>query len=144
MQLKPIEKLLQKEWPSYTCPQIGRKFWVHEWNKHGTCSKPVLDEMSYFQAALNLKNKVKIIQALAKAGIQPDGRFYPLESIRTAITTATGGFRPTIFCNHDAQGNTQIWQVVHCVDQKGINLINCTNAPKELANCAPSIKFPSY
>ncbi|XP_021748646.1 ribonuclease 1-like [Chenopodium quinoa] len=141
--LKPIEKMLQTEWPSFTCPQIGRKFWLHEWNKHGTCSKSVLDETSYFHTALNLKNKINIFQALAKAKIQPNNQFYSLESINTAITRATG-FRPSIFCNHDAQGNSQIWQVIHCVDKSGVKLTNCSSTPKNQGGCSSTIKFPSY
>ncbi|XP_056690884.1 ribonuclease 1 isoform X2 [Spinacia oleracea] len=138
--LKAIESMLEKEWPSYTCPQIGRKFWVHEYNKHGTCSKSFLDEMSYFQAALNLKDKINVLQALVDAGIQPNDQFYPLEIINTAITTATG-FRPFIFCNYDAQGNSQIWQVLHCVDKTGMEFITCPSSEGQ-KDCASTIKFP--
>ena len=72
MQIKYMEGRLQKSWPTFTCPQIGRKFWVHEWNKHGTCTESILGELNYFEGALYLKSKVNIYQALAKAGIRPD------------------------------------------------------------------------
>ncbi|XP_021748668.1 ribonuclease 1-like [Chenopodium quinoa] len=140
--IKPVEDMLRKEWPPFTCPQIGKKYWQHEWNKHGTCAKSVLDEMAYFHVTLNLNNKINIIQALAKAGIQPNNQNYSLESINAAISQATG-FHPMVFCNHDAQGNNQIWQVVHCVDKTGTNIINCSNTLKGLGNCYSTIKFPS-
>lgn len=143
MQLKPIESILRKEWPSFTCPQIGRKFWLHEWNKRGTCSKSILDEMAYFHAALNVKNKINILQILAKDMILPNNQFYSLDSITTTISQAVG-FRPSIFCNHDAQGDSQLWQVLLCVDKNGMELINCSTPPQGLGDCASTIKFPSY
>ena len=135
---------LRQAWPSFTCPQIGRKFWVHEWNKHGTCSKSVLSETAYFQAAINLKNKVNILQALAKAGITPNNQMYPLKAIKKAIARATGGFHPWVDCNHDAQGKSQIWQVSMCVDKSGTRLVNCPFLPKGRGVCAARVKFPSY
>lgn len=142
--LKPMQGSLRQAWPSFTCPQIGRKFWVHEWNKHGTCSKSVLSETAYFQAAINLKNKVNILQALAKAGITPNNQMYPLKAIKTAIARATGGFHPWVDCNHDAQGKSQIWQVSMCVDKSGTRLVNCPFLPKGRGVCAARVKFPSY
>ncbi|XP_057530705.1 ribonuclease 1-like [Amaranthus tricolor] len=140
--LKAIQNMLQKDWPSLTCPQIGRKFWLHEWNKHGTCSKSVLDELAYFHAASNMKNKLNIFEALSKARIIPNNQFYQVENIKAAITQATG-YRPFIFCNHDAEGNSQIWQVIFCVDKSGTKLVNCSGSPQ--GQCAYStVKFPSY
>ncbi|KAL9225943.1 hypothetical protein vseg_001815 [Gypsophila vaccaria] len=139
--LKPIERGLQAAWPSCTCPQIGRKFWLHEWNKRGTCSKSVLDEIPYLQATINLKNKVNLLQVLAKAGIRPDNRSYALGAIRQAISSAFG-FEPWIQCNQNAQGNNQIWQIILCVDGTGNNLTKCPNVPQ--SSCAPSVQFPSF
>lgn len=142
--LKPMEDRLQREWPSFTCPLIGRKFWVHEWNKHGTCSKSVLGEIDYFQAALNLKKKINLLQALENAGIRPNDQSYPLESIKEAIVKGTGGFKPWVDCNHNAQGESQIWQVSMCVDKTGTKLVNCPFIPQGNDGCASNIKFPSY
>ncbi|XP_042510429.1 ribonuclease 2 isoform X2 [Macadamia integrifolia] len=59
--------VLQKYWPSLSCgsPSTcfgGRGlFWAHEWEKHGTCSFPVIrDEYSYFLTALNLYFKYNV------------------------------------------------------------------------------------
>ncbi|KAH9603533.1 hypothetical protein KSS87_003826 [Heliosperma pusillum] len=141
--IKPMQDRLRKEWPSVTCPDIGRKFWVHEWNKHGSCSKSVLAEIPYFQAALNIKYKVNLLQALAKAGIRPNNQLYPLKAFKKAIAQATG-FHPWIDCNHNSQGQSQIWQVSMCVDRTGTRLKNCPFLPRGPGNCASKIKFPSF
>ncbi|XP_043707039.1 ribonuclease 2 isoform X4 [Telopea speciosissima] len=68
--MKEISSLLgelQKYWPSLSCgsPSTcfgGRGvFWAHEWEKHGTCSSPVIhDEYTYFLTALNLYSKYNV------------------------------------------------------------------------------------
>ncbi|CAO2829582.1 unnamed protein product [Amaranthus hypochondriacus] len=141
--LKPMQDRLRKEWPSFTCPQIGRKFWVHEWNKHGTCSKSALGEIAYFQAALNLKNRVNVLQALTRAGIRPNNQMYPLKSVKEAIAKTTG-FHPWVVCNRNSQGISQIWQVAVCVDKSGTRLINCPFIPRGPGDCQDQIKFPSF
>ncbi|KAL2903943.1 Ribonuclease 1 [Bienertia sinuspersici] len=141
--IKPLETRLRKEWPSFTCPQIGRKFWVHEWNKHGTCTKSILGEIPYFEAALDLKNKANILYALEKAGIRPNNQIYSLNDIKKAIVQYIG-FEPWIMCNHNAQGHSQIWQVTLCADITGKKLINCPYIPKGNNGCASKIQFPVY
>ncbi len=60
---------MQKEWPSLSCPSSDNvQFWTHEWEKHGTCSESVLDQHSYFETTLNLKEKSNILGALKSAG----------------------------------------------------------------------------
>ncbi|KAK9750765.1 hypothetical protein RND81_02G220200 [Saponaria officinalis] len=141
--LKPLQTSLRKSWPTFTCPQIGRKFWVHEWNKHGTCSKSVLGELAYFKRALNLKNKINILQALARAGIRPNNQLYSLKSVKRAISRAYR-HHPFIACNRDSQGNSQIWQVTMCFDKTATRLIKCPYLPKGRNFCGSRIKFPSY
>lgn len=69
VQVKDLESRLEMEWPSLACPSSdGMRFWGHEWDKHGTCSQSFLDQHSYFKAALDLKNKANLLQALDKAG----------------------------------------------------------------------------
>ncbi|PIN17167.1 Ribonuclease T(2) [Handroanthus impetiginosus] len=43
----------------------GMKFWGHEWEKRGT--RTSLDQHSYFQAALDFKNKTNLLQVLRDA-----------------------------------------------------------------------------
>ncbi|CAO2829579.1 unnamed protein product [Amaranthus hypochondriacus] len=142
--IKPLQERLRVAWPSFTCPQIGRKFWVHEWNKHGTCTKSNLGEIEYLETAMSLKKKMNLYQALIRAGITPNNnKFYSLKSIKKAIVKGIG-FHPLIMCNHDAQGNSQIWQVSLCADTTGTKLIPCPYLPKGRGNCKAKIKFPSY
>ena len=103
-----------------------------------------MSEIAYFQAAINLKNKVNILQALAKAGITPNNQMYSLKAVKKAIARAIGGLHPWVDCNHDAQGKSQIWQVSVCVDKSGTRLVNCPFLPKGRGVCAARVKFPSY
>lgn len=60
---------MEVDWPTLACPTNGgTRFWTHEWEKHGTCSESVLDQHSYFEAALNIKNKVNLLKVLEDAG----------------------------------------------------------------------------
>lgn len=137
-----LRSSLQKNWPTLACPSgNGVTFWTHEWEKHGTCSESVLDQHGYFQAALDLKKQVNLLQALTNAGINPDGGSYSLSSIKSAIQEAVG-FTPWIECNTDASGNSQLYQIYLCVDTSGKNLIECPVFPK--GKCGSEIEFPSF
>ncbi|KAG6654290.1 hypothetical protein CIPAW_05G134800 [Carya illinoinensis] len=117
---------MQTSWPSLACPSSdGTGFWSHEWEKHGTCSESVLDQYGYFEAALNLKKKVDLLQILGSEGIQPDGRSYSLSSISEAIRGANG----------------QLYQIYVCVDTSGSNFIKCPVLPS--GGCASNVEFPS-
>ncbi|KAF8016445.1 hypothetical protein BT93_H1840 [Corymbia citriodora subsp. variegata] len=139
--ISDLESSMQKNWPSLACPSNnGQAFWSHEWEKHGTCSKSVLDEHAYFKAALELKQKANLLQALKSAGITPGGS-YSLKSIKHAITEA-GGYTPWIECNKDSSGNYQLYQIYLCVDTSASKLIKCPVFPK--GPCSSEIKFPSF
>lgn len=140
-QLDDLEERLQTEWPSFTCPSIGRKFWAHEWNKHGTCSEKNLNQHDYFQAALDLKDQTNLLQALKDAGIEPsDDEFYNIEDVKEAMKNSIGNY-PWVECNHDTDGNSQIYQVYICVDTNGKDLIKCPVLPH--GNCGPKVRFPA-
>ncbi|KAH8479286.1 hypothetical protein H0E87_031387, partial [Populus deltoides] len=119
-QISDLTSSLQKDWPSLSCPSsTGFRFWSHEWEKHGTCAESEeIDQHGYFEAALKLKEKANLLQALNNAGIKPDDEFYDLDSIKEAIKDATG-FTPGIECNIDASKNSQLYQVFMCVDISG-------------------------
>ncbi|KAJ4711348.1 Ribonuclease [Melia azedarach] len=141
-QISDLKSSMQKNWPTLACPSgNGLEFWSHEWEKHGTCSESVLDQHDYFQAALNFKNQVDLLQALKSAGIQPDGNSYSLERIKDAIKGETG-FAPWIECNVDESGNSQLYQIYLCVDTSASNIIECPVFPK--GKCGSGIEFPSF
>lgn len=142
MQIDDLISSMQENWPTLACPSSdGTHFWTHEWEKHGTCSESILDQHAYFQAALDLKEKVNLLQALTDAGIKPDGSFYSLDSIKDAIREGTG-FTPGIECNVDASHNRQLYQVYFCVDTSGTNLIECPKYPR--SKCGSRIEFPPF
>lgn len=68
-QISDLTSSLQSNWPTLACPSgDGMTFWSHEWSKHGTCSESVLKQHDYFEAALSLRKKANLLQALTSAG----------------------------------------------------------------------------
>jgi len=83
--VQPVGNLLNDlntYWPSYK--NDNDAFWVHEWNKHGTCVTTLDpkcfspsdyrkgDEVvAYFRKTLELRQKYDLFAALARAGISP-------------------------------------------------------------------------
>ncbi|KAK4258222.1 hypothetical protein QN277_007694 [Acacia crassicarpa] len=140
--ISDLRSSLQKEWPTLACPSgNGIQFWSHEWEKHGTCSESVLQQHDYFEAALTLKQKSNLLQALNSAGIEANGGSYSLSSIKGAIKEATG-YTPYIECNQDSSGNSQLYQVYQCVDTSASNFIECPVFPS--GKCGSQIQFPSF
>ncbi|CAA2963077.1 ribonuclease 3-like [Olea europaea subsp. europaea] len=133
---------MQNCWPTVACPRnSGTKFWSHEWKKHGTCSESVLDQHAYFEAGLNIKDKVNLLQILENAGIKPDDKFYKVDDIKEAIKAGTG-HTPAIECNNDPSRNSQLYQVYLCVDTSGSDIIECPVIP--IRKCNASIQFPIF
>ena len=60
---------MEEDWPSLSCAsRDNMRFWSHEWEKHGTCSESELDQRDYFETALKLKQKAKLLNILHHAG----------------------------------------------------------------------------
>lgn len=141
-EISDLIRSMQEEWPTLACPSgNGSKFWAHEWDKHGTCSESVLSQHQYFEAALDLKKDVDLVQILKKAGIRANGESYPLNDIKDAIKDAVG-VTPWIECNVDSSGNSQLYQVYLCVDTSGKNIIECPVMPR--GKCGSRIEFPAF
>ncbi|XP_038714283.1 ribonuclease 2-like [Tripterygium wilfordii] len=100
---------LEKYWPSLSCGSSSTchggkgSFWGHEWEKHGTCSSPVVrDEYSYFLTTLNVYFKYNVTKVLSEAGYVPSNtEKYPLGGIVTAIQNAFHT-TPSIVCSSGA------------------------------------------
>ena len=61
---------MQTSWPSLVCPSSNNsKFWTHEWDKHSTCTEPILDQHGYFETTLNPKDSVDPLRILQNTGI---------------------------------------------------------------------------
>ncbi|XP_009360332.2 ribonuclease 3 [Pyrus x bretschneideri] len=141
-QISELLTSLNKNWPSLSCPSSnGYRFWSHEWEKHGTCSESELDQKEYFEAALKLREKVKLLQILKNAGIVPNDELYNLESIVEAIKEGVR-HTPGIECNKDSAGNSQLYQIYLCVDTSGQDIIECPLLPK--GRCASKVQFPKF
>ncbi|KAL7132840.1 hypothetical protein ABFS83_12G101600 [Erythranthe nasuta] len=139
-EISDLMSRMHKDWPTLACPSAdGMRFWGHEWDKHGTCTS--FDQHTYFQFALDLKNKANLLQVLAKSGIRP-GNFYGLESIKQAIQEGVG-YEPYIDCNVDSEGNHQVFQVYLCVDKSATKFIRCPILPHGRA-CGSRVEFPSF
>ncbi|CAL9049687.1 unnamed protein product [Musa acuminata subsp. burmannicoides] len=141
-EMSDLMGMMQMNWPTLACPSgDGSSFWSHEWRKHGTCSESLLDQRSYFQAALYLKKQVDLLKVLQDAGIRPDGGFYSLRGIAGAIREAIG-YTPGIQCNVDESGNRQLYQIYLCVDTWGKELIECPVFPR--SKCSSRVEFPPF
>ncbi|OAF68928.1 hypothetical protein A3Q56_03301 [Intoshia linei] len=63
---------LDEYWPSYY--NEDTKFWAHEWDKHGTCSKDLAylkNEKLYFSHILNIYHYIDVVGKLQNASIVP-------------------------------------------------------------------------
>ncbi|XP_027347581.1 ribonuclease 1-like [Abrus precatorius] len=152
-----IEDLIprvQTSWPSLSCAGSKKtddnstisdntRFWKHEWDKHGTCSESILDQHAYFEASLNLKDRINLLQILHDNGIKPDGNLYSVSNITRAIKEATG-FGPGITCNTDPSGTRQLIEIYLCVDKSASNFIECPILPKGIRSCAENVEFPIF
>lgn len=70
LEISDLKEELNKYWDTLSCPSSdGHKFWGHEWEKHDTFSLN-LDEHSYFESALSLRENMDILGALKEAGDQ--------------------------------------------------------------------------
>nr|DAD33302.1 TPA_asm: hypothetical protein HUJ06_012153 [Nelumbo nucifera] len=128
-ELKPILGEMQRNWPSYSCPSSNSEsLWAYQWEKYGTCSLSVFnDQREYFEAGLNLKSKVNVLQILEEAG---------------AIEMATG-YTPAVSCSTDKEGYSQLKEVFFCVDASGSNFIQCPFFAVP-ATCSEIISFNPF
>lgn len=108
-EISTLHKTLKKYWPSFSCGASSTchhgkgSFWAHEWEKHGTCSYPVVhDEYEYFQTTLIAYFKYNVTGVLFEAGYVPsNSEKYPLGGIISAIQNAFHA-TPELICSGDA------------------------------------------
>ncbi|XP_006366809.1 ribonuclease 2-like isoform X1 [Solanum tuberosum] len=108
-QISTLRRPMKKYWPSFSCEATSTchhekgSFWAHEWEKHGTCSYPVVhDEYEYFLMTLNVYFKYNVTGVLFEAGYVPsNSEKYPLGGIISAIQNAFHA-TPELICSGDA------------------------------------------
>ncbi|XP_010271085.1 PREDICTED: extracellular ribonuclease LE-like [Nelumbo nucifera] len=124
--LRGLIRRMQRNWSSFSCPSSNSEsFWAYQWKKYGTCSLPTFGtQHAYFKAALDLKDRVDLLQILEDEGIKPTGQYYSREKIIQAVRTATG-YTPSVVCSDDKFGRNQLYEIHLCVDKSGSHFIEC-------------------
>ncbi|KAK9866063.1 hypothetical protein WJX84_002916 [Apatococcus fuscideae] len=89
-----IRSEMTQAWESYSEP--NDRFWAHEWECHGTCTR--LGQAQFFRTVLQLNQQYNLEDALQSAGIVPDDdKTYSTADISDAIKEAYGA-EPTVRC----------------------------------------------
>lgn len=147
LSLKPVMDLY---WPSLYCSTSSTcfsgkgPFWAHEWEKHGTCSAPVVqDELQYFTTALDLYFKYNVTEMLATGGILiSNGEQYALTDVISTIKLAFGG-SPQIICK---KGSVEELRLCFTKDLKPRDCLTTSALSKNLlkSSCPKNISLPTY
>lgn len=143
---------LEKYWPSYRCGSTSTCysgegiFWAHEWEKHGTCSFPVVrDEYSYFLTTLNLYFKYNVTRVLNEAGYLPSNtEKYPLGGIVSAIQNAFHA-TPKLDCSKDAVNELHLcfykdFKPRDCIIERSLETDNYFSS----SSCPKYVSLPVY
>jgi ribonuclease T2 len=131
----------------------NRRFWEHEWRKHGTCatgSEAGGSSYKYFKTALKLYDMNPVEKWLSDAGITPSGNpstLYSLNSIHSAIARYRLDSY-TIQCRYvpqrDITGRVAKQPIIESINlcfDKSLNPITC-NMPR--SNCPFQVMYPTY
>nr|ADZ48270.1 S-locus-associated ribonuclease [Prunus speciosa] len=116
---------LKKSWPDVESGN-DTKFWEGEWNKHGTCSSRILNQMQYFQRSHAMWKSHNITEILKNASIVPSAtQTWTYSDIVAPIKTATKR-TPVLRCKSDPATNTELLhEVVFCYEYNALKLIDC-------------------
>ncbi|MBN3284057.1 RNT2 Ribonuclease, partial [Polyodon spathula] len=104
-----------------------KKFWNHEWMKHGYCAKDFIGSdqpKPYFEKALELYRSEDLLGRLTSSGIEPrDDKTYQEYEIIQAFTTETPFVRPILSCRA-MNRRTYLSEISICFDQN-LKAIDC-------------------
>ncbi|KAL6846765.1 hypothetical protein ACP4OV_024213 [Aristida adscensionis] len=102
---------LDKYWPSLYCssPSLCSgghgSLWAHEWEKHGTCAYPVIqDEYSYFSTALQMYSTyivTAMLESKISIGADDGGGKYPVTQLVATIKGSFGA-SPLLICDGES------------------------------------------
>ncbi|KAF7495340.1 Ribonuclease DdI [Sarcoptes scabiei] len=85
--LTPIKDRLKKIWPNLLARKTPESLWIHEWDKHGTCTQ--MHQLDYFNKTLNLYYEYNVDQSLRNANIIPnESHQYSHEQFKKALLLA--------------------------------------------------------
>lgn len=69
-QVSDLMDRLNEEWPSLVL-EDNYELWKYEWENLGICSQALLPQHAFFEAALKLKEKYRLVDMLADKGLSP-------------------------------------------------------------------------
>lgn len=117
--ISDLKSELDKYWFTLTDGDDS-SFYSHEYEKHGSCSRPVLgDEHDYFNQALVLREAVSLTNLLSSAGVNPSSsNLYSLNEISQAIQKQLN-----VVPHFDCLGD-KLKEVQLCYD-RSLNLMDC-------------------
>ncbi|XP_052179721.1 ribonuclease 2-like [Diospyros lotus] len=150
-EISTLVDTLEKYWPSLTCDSWptcdGGKglFWAHEWEKHGTCSFPVIQgEYNYFLTTLNLYFKYNVTKVLNDAGYVPsNSERYPLGGIISTIQNAFHA-TPSLTCS---DGAVEELRLCFYKDFKPRDCVITFSSQDDIPssnNCPKYVRFPAF
>ncbi|XP_022983351.1 ribonuclease MC-like [Cucurbita maxima] len=135
-QIAHLENDLNVVWPNLITGN-HKWFWGHEWNTHGICSESRFDEAAYFQTSINLRHNIDLLSALRVQGVVPNGASKSKQRVENAIIKHFKN-NPVLRCKTASNGQVLLTEIVMCIDDDGVTLINCNLAK---SNCANSFIF---
>ncbi|XP_023528964.1 ribonuclease MC-like [Cucurbita pepo subsp. pepo] len=135
-QISHLENDLNIVWPNLITGN-HKWFWGHEWNTHGICSESKYDEKAYFQTSINLRHNINLLSALRVQGVVPNGASKSKQRVESAIISHFKK-NPVLRCKTASNGQVLLTEIVMCIDDDGVTLINCNLAK---SNCANSFIF---
>ncbi|XP_058758301.1 ribonuclease MC-like [Vicia villosa] len=122
---------INNSWPEIKKGEEER-FWREEWDKHGTCSQSKFPVFDYFKLALDIKDRVNILQALIDHNVQPSSTItYDYALVSKALELKTGK-APELRCiQPNGQGPVYLHEVGICLDRDGINFQDCLQTQRQ-------------
>mmetsp|Transcript_14011 Transcript_14011/g.39607 ORF Transcript_14011/g.39607 Transcript_14011/m.39607 type:complete len:230 (-) Transcript_14011:383-1072(-) len=125
-------------WPDVLSSHNGNWLWSHEWSKHGTCAKPVLNgEHEYFSKALALYDVLNPTEVFIQNGIVPSNeKTYDLDTVLNVLVTSFG-HTFQVSCQESGE---DLFQIEYCL-QKDFQGRSCGSQLN--GNCKKEIRIPA-
>ncbi|KAK3025750.1 hypothetical protein RJ639_040442 [Escallonia herrerae] len=115
---------LTVRWPNLDYYSNNRRFWSHEWEKHGTCSENLYPQEAYFNLTMQLYDRLNLLEVFAKSNISPGASGNQLLSRLNNSLVAYTGKIPDFKCRPGPSTTTLIIEVVTCYNSSG-TAIDC-------------------
>ncbi|KAK5582999.1 hypothetical protein RB653_004589 [Dictyostelium firmibasis] len=135
--VKNLEDQLNIDWISLT--ETNEDFWSSEFSKHGTCAinnnNIVNGTFEYFQAGIDLYQKLNLTQALESENIYPSSKSISASNIVSAIQNQFGG-KPGMQCE-----DSKLSTIAMCIDKDDLSIIDCPDL--DGWSCDGDIQWPS-